>query len=211
MTKFILVMLALDGALLFSWASDDRAKLIWIREITESDQYDQPEASVGMCSSLDGRRTMFYVGSILALHLSTLIYGNILCYKARNIGTAFSESKYVFMAMVSNMQILVLGIPILVMVAENPVTNYFIRAGIIFLNDIGVMLLIFVPKFQLVFFGSAEANSQATSMKSTMVAPAGDNGSNSGRDSAGAIEALNAKLKALEEENKTLKEGSSAP
>ena len=211
MIKPIILMLILDGAVLLLWSMDSEAKLIWIRTVTESDQYNQAEASVGMCSARDGSQAMIYVSIILVLHIITLIWGNILCYRARNVGTAFSESKYVFMAMVSNMQILVLGIPILVMVAENPVTNYFIRAGIIFLNDIGVMLLIFVPKFQLVFFGSAEANSQATSMKSTMVAPAGDNGSNSGRDSAGAIEALNAKLKALEEENKTLKEGSSAP
>ena len=32
------------------------------------------------------------------------------------------------------------------MVNNEPVTNYFIRSGIIFMNDVGVMLLIFIPK-----------------------------------------------------------------
>ena len=204
MLKPIGLMLLIDGAILIAWASDEEGKLLWVREVTEADQYGQAENSVGMCSSLNSDRSMIYVGLILALHIATLVYGNYMCYKARNVGTAYSESKYVFMAMVSNMQILVLGIPILVMVAENPVTNYFIRTGIIFLNDCGVMLLIFVPKFQLVYFGTEEEANNATSANATSAnaTSSGAAGNTSSQDNQQDefIASLKAQIEALEDE-----------
>merc|ERR1712072_798213 len=63
-------------------------------------------------------------------------------YKARSVSTEFSESKYVAIAMASNLQILVLGVPILIMVADSAISNYFVRAGIVFLNDGCVLMLI---------------------------------------------------------------------
>lgn len=54
--------------------------------------------------------------------------------------------------MIGNLQVLALGIPVLAMVANDPVTNYFMRCGIIFLNDFGVLMFIFVPKF-LIYLG----------------------------------------------------------
>ena len=202
MLKPIGLMLLIDGAILIAWATDSEAKLLWVREVTEFDQYGQPENSVGMCSSLNSDKTMIYVSMILALHIATLVYGNYMCYKARNVGTAYSESKYVFMAMVSNMQILVLGIPILVMVAQNPVTNYFIRTGIIFLNDCGVMLLIFVPKFQLIYFGTEEEANNATSANATSAnATSSGSGATSNNDNQDEfIASLKAQIENLEEE-----------
>lgn len=204
MLKPIILMLLIDGAILIAWATDEEAKLLWVRTVTESDQYGQPESSVGMCSSLNPDKTMIYVSLILALHILTLVYGNVMCYKARNVGTAYSESKYVFMAMVSNMQILVLGIPILIMVAENPVTNYFIRTGIIFFNDCGVMLLIFIPKFQLVYFGTEEeannaTSANATSANSTSANATSANTSNNDNQDA-FIESLKKQIEELEDE-----------
>jgi hypothetical protein len=163
MIKPIIGMLVLDGIILLLWSMDEKGKLIWMRIAESEDQYGNPESSNGMCTSIDGGAAWLYAGIILGIHVCTLLYGNYMCYKARNAGTAFSESKYVGIAMVSNLQILALGLPILIIVYDNPTTNYFVRAGIIFMNDFGVMMLIFVPKFQLVFFGSDEDVSASTS------------------------------------------------
>merc|ERR1712194_875291 len=98
----------------------------------------------------------------------------------------------------------VLGIPILIMVAENPVTNYFIRTGIIFLNDCGVMLLIFIPKFQLVYFGTEEeannaTSANATSANSTSANATSANTSNNDNQDA-FIESLKKQIEELEDE-----------
>ncbi len=164
MIKPIAALLLLDGLLLFLWANDDDSQLVWVRTATFRDQYDNPVSSTGKCAPRDDNASnaWYYLGSILLIHIIVLVWGNIMCYRARSAGTAFAESKYVFIAMASNLQILALGLPILILVHDNPLVNFFVRTGIIFLNDFGVMLLIFIPKFYLVFSGDSQAISNAT-------------------------------------------------
>ena len=166
MMKPILLLLVTDIAILLAWSSDDDAKLQWQREVLSSDiSTGVVLTSAGMCKAKGS--PWVYGSIILALHFAVLVYGNYMCYKGRNAGTAFSESKYVFMAMVSNLQIMALGLPMLVMVYDNPTTNYFMRTGIVFFNDVGVMLLIFLPKIYLVYFGSEDDLNQATSTQTS--------------------------------------------
>ena len=160
MVKPIVLLLAIDVVLLALWSGDEKAALKWERIAKTIDSDGNVLESTGMCTS---ENPWVYGGLILGLHFAVLVYGNYMCYKSRNAGTAFSESKYVFMAMVSNLQIMALGVPMLIMVYDNPVSNYFMRTGIVFMNDVGVMLLIFVPKFNLVFFGTQEDLALATS------------------------------------------------
>ena len=91
-----------------------------------------------------------------------------------------------------------LGVPMLIMVYDNPVSNYFMRTGIVFMKDFGVMCLIFVPKFVLVYYGTEEDLAGSTSTS------AGKTQTGSGDDSAAAhqqeVEQLQAKVKVLEDE-----------
>ena len=82
----------------------------------------------------------------------------------RNISTEFQEGKWINMAMVSNLQILVLGIPVLYMVNDQPEVSYVLRCGIIFLNDVGVLMVIFLPKMYTVYFGSDYDPTSTTSV-----------------------------------------------
>mmetsp|Transcript_17676 Transcript_17676/g.56429 ORF Transcript_17676/g.56429 Transcript_17676/m.56429 type:complete len:89 (-) Transcript_17676:150-416(-) len=59
-----------------------------------------------------------------------------------------SESKYVAVAMVSNLQVLALASPVLVIVSGQPIASMFLRSAVVFFNDFGVLLFIFVPKWQ---------------------------------------------------------------
>lgn len=72
--------------------------------------------------------------------------GSWNAYLIRNAPSEYQESKYIALAMMSNLQIVILGVPILIVVSTNVTTNYFVRVGIIFLNDAGVLLFIFLPK-----------------------------------------------------------------
>ncbi|GMH98252.1 hypothetical protein TrVE_jg14281 [Triparma verrucosa] len=178
MIKPIAVLLAIDVIILVLWGSDEDAKLTWQR-IPDLEIKGYPVESTGTCTSAN---PWPYLGPIVAIHFSVLLFGNIMCYKARNAGTAFSESKYVFIAMVSNLQIMALGLPLLFMVSENPVSNYFIRSGIIFMNDVGVMLLIFAPKLMLVYFGSEEDLQMATMTQTSNGTSSGGSGKTSTSD-----------------------------
>ena len=55
--------------------------------------------------------------------------------------------------MISNIQVLLLGIPVILIVADDITPNYFVRTGVIFLNDFTVLALIFFPKILTVSFG----------------------------------------------------------
>ena len=200
MMKPIVLLLAVDVAILIAWASDDTAKLEWKREVLSSDITSGVVlSSVGMCKSDADGNPWTYASLILAIHFAVLVYGNYMCYKGRNAGTAFAESKYVFMAMVSNLQIMALGLPMLIMVYDNPTTNYFMRTGIVFFNDVGVMLLIFLPKFYLVYFGSEDDLSMATSTQTS----AGQ--TKTGSNSTGSVSTATSRVAELEQEVEELK------
>ncbi|GMI06498.1 hypothetical protein TrVE_jg1444 [Triparma verrucosa] len=191
MMKPIVALLLLDVVLLALWSSDEKAALKWERVPKTVDSQGNVLESVGMCTA---ENPWLYGALILALHFSVLVYGNYMCYKSRNVGTTFAEGKYVFMAMVSNLQIMALGLPMLIMVYDNPTSNYFMRTGIVFMNDVGVMLLIFVPKFYLILFGSAAAIQGST---------ATSNNTSSGQTSDGGD---NQEMQALMDEIERLKQ-----
>jgi len=205
MVKPIAAILVLDLAILVWWTLDDKAALKWVRLPKTVDTFGNVLESTGLCRS---ESPWLQGGLILALHFSVLVYGNYMCYKSRHAGTAFSESKYVFMCMVSNLQIMALGVPMLIMVYDNPVSNYFMRTAIIFMNDVGVMCLIFLPKFQLVFFGSSQdlekstATSNHTSDGSSDASDKG--GSSNSMADEGRIADLQANVDRLERENALL-------
>ena len=119
---------AVDGLILIAWTA--KSPLIYVRHILETDQYGHPIRSVGMCES---ESAMSYIVAIVLVHSALLVWGFQLAYKARNVGTAFSESKYITIAVVGNLQVLALAVPLLVMVADDPVSGFFLRAGVIFL------------------------------------------------------------------------------
>jgi hypothetical protein len=72
-------------------------------------------------------------------------------YRARKISDEFSESKYIGFAMASMLQALLLGLPLGVLVTNNPAARLFTYSGIIFLISMSLLLLIFVPKVMIVF------------------------------------------------------------
>merc|ERR1711988_64801 len=151
MLRKVGVMIVVEIAICAIWTIED--PLTFEREILSTDQYDHPTESVAKCSS---DHPWAYMSLIIVIHLVSLLYAYYLCYQSRNIPTEFQEGKWINMAMVSNLQILVLGVPVMIMVADSPDVSFFMRAGIIFLNDTGVLLLMFLPKIYAVHYGTDE-------------------------------------------------------
>jgi len=150
--------------------------------ILQVDEYGHPRESAGRCTS---KNPWMFLSPILALHFAMLLYAVVLCYKTRNISTEFQEGKWINMAMVSNLQILVLGIPVLYMVNDQPEVSYVLRCGIIFLNDVGVLCVIFLPKIVSVHFVAEEDEFGGTMTGATTVAGGTANTNTSYRSNSG--------------------------
>ena len=67
----------------------------------------------------------------------------IMCYLSRNIPSKFNEGKALTAAIASNLQILLLSIPILIIVGNDPVPSLFVRSVVIWLNDFVIVAILF--------------------------------------------------------------------
>jgi len=136
------ILMTVNCALMLAWTLVD--PLLWFR--TEpNDAYE----SQGYCRA-EGDAYIIFLILIAIVNFLALVLANIQAFRARNITTEFSESLYVMMTMVSLLQALVIGVPLLVIVHENPVAGYFICSGLIFVVTTAILGLMFVPKMYLV-------------------------------------------------------------
>jgi hypothetical protein len=120
------------------------APLEWTRVDRDStDVFDRAVESYGLCTN-DG--ALPFVVVIVIMNIGALIVANWWAYQARNIETEYHESRYIGIAMASILQAWGMGIPILIVVWDNPQAKFFVEAGIIFVTALAVQLLIFVPK-----------------------------------------------------------------
>lgn len=106
--------------------------------------------SYGSCVVGTGPTSIAMAASVLAINLSAVVMAMLQAYKARNISTEFSESRYVALAMLSIFQVMVVGVPLVFLVQDNPRAQFFVLTGIITVVCMSVLLLIFVPKIQIV-------------------------------------------------------------
>jgi hypothetical protein len=132
------VLLVLDFILLTIWTVGDH--MYWERIfVSETESY-------GKC--MPGKSAVWLVCFILLALINGLImiFANIQAYGARNLSNEYGESIYVGLAMGSISQVTVIGLPLLFLVPEDPVTNYFIRVTIVFVVCFSILALIFGPK-----------------------------------------------------------------
>ena len=131
-------ILLVDCVVLVTWTVYD--PLTWKRNVVSSDVFGHPMESIGQCTS---EHWGPFAGTIAALHFCLLLVACWYCYVSRNIPDKFSEGKYLTVAMISNMQIFVVGIPVLLIIGSDPGTGFFVRSVIVWMNDIVVVGLIF--------------------------------------------------------------------
>eukprot|EP00516_Mucochytrium_quahogii_P004898 CAMPEP_0203750554 /NCGR_PEP_ID=MMETSP0098-20131031/4765_1 /ASSEMBLY_ACC=CAM_ASM_000208 /TAXON_ID=96639 /ORGANISM=" , Strain NY0313808BC1" /LENGTH=1928 /DNA_ID=CAMNT_0050639909 /DNA_START=418 /DNA_END=6204 /DNA_ORIENTATION=+ len=146
--KMCIGFVSVDIILLVLWTLIDPLK--FIRDTTEFDPYGNPKNSVGTCKS--EYSTVFLV-AISVYHIAVLLYGSKISYQTSDLNTAFSEAKYVSVAVISALQVFILAIPLLIVIAGDPISDMFVRSGVVFLNDLSCQLVIFCPKIYFVLFG----------------------------------------------------------
>lgn len=102
--------------------------------------------SYGHCSlGSKGTSTAMFV-CLVAVNICALLLANYEAYRARKVSTEYGESQYVAIAMLSILQILIVGVPLIFLLVEYPQASYFVKVGIIFIIGMSALLLMFVPK-----------------------------------------------------------------
>merc|ERR1712046_286633 len=152
----IIVVAAVDVNILIAWTM--LAPLEFVRTHAFVDGVDVTQGFCQVSPSHDGPSAMVFIGLGLAWHTIVLIFGNILAFRTRHVKSEFSESKYIAIAMISNLQVLILGLVVMVLVADDSTTTFFVRCGVIFLNDFCVQVLVFGLKLRQYYFPNAKVS-----------------------------------------------------
>ena len=83
---------------------------------------------------------------LLVINLGCLVISLIQAFKARNISTELSESKYIFRALSIIIYVSFLAIPVMVIARDSSDAWYLVTSGLIFVVCTSILLLIFMPK-----------------------------------------------------------------
>ena len=113
------------------------------RETTEFDSFNRPIVSEGKCRS---DRGWAFTAPLLVVNLGVMLTAVQQLYKARKISTDFAETDWVARALHSILVVSLVGIPVIVLVEDDPTTHFFVTSAIIFVICASLVGFIFVPK-----------------------------------------------------------------
>jgi len=163
--RMIFMILIVDISILIIWIVLDPLK--WSRFTIRDTQYGELLESVGYCTSNSWRIFVRITGSY---HLILLTVASILCYVSRAVPTAFSEGKYISMAMFSNFQIFIIFLPIFILLGQSndPTTMTFVQVIVIWMNDFLVVMLIFGNLMHRVHWDKKEEKSATQELRKAL-------------------------------------------
>jgi hypothetical protein len=87
------IFFSLNAIILICWTLVDPLEFVRTVDIDGTDQFNRPISSYGKCT-YDGNATIF-AGCLVALNSVIVVFTTYQAYRARNISTDYSESKYI--------------------------------------------------------------------------------------------------------------------
>jgi hypothetical protein len=87
-----------------------------------------------------------YIYALGGLNLITLMVSVKESYKARKLSMEFSETRYVFRALMATLAVTFVGLPLIFLVEDNPNGLSFVASAIIFVASTSILTLTFIPK-----------------------------------------------------------------
>jgi len=125
----------------------------WTRQVLSVDKFGIPLESQGYCTSNSWRAFTY---TIVGWHFLLLGMAMYLCYASRNISARFAEAKPLAVVMISQFQIFLISIPVLIIVGGQVASSFFVRSAVIWLNDFSVVLIVFGNLMYAVHFNNIE-------------------------------------------------------
>jgi len=133
------VVFSLNFLLMLLWTVLD--PLRWVRVPIDGAEWN----TYGTCRS-EGNAGVIFLILIVLIDFSALALACLQAYRARNVSTEYSESKYIGVAVLSWLQVMLVGMPLIFLVNENPTASYFLKVVIIFIISMSTLVFMFVPK-----------------------------------------------------------------
>eukprot|EP00797_Seminavis_robusta_P028426 Sro551_g164960.2 (404) ;mRNA; f:52589-53800 len=145
MVPFV-VIFSLNVTILSIWTAVD--PLVWVRDTGIGDDHQGGlVASTGYCAFGEGRFAITCSVLLVLVNFSAVLLSLIQLYRARDLSATYSEGKYISMAMGSILQAFLSGIPVLLMVTDNPQVAYLVKSTIVFVVTMSLLTLTFLPKY----------------------------------------------------------------
>ena len=123
--------------------------LMWQRDVIEEIDGNSIE-SIGRCQS---EQSWSWQCVLVTFNVVCLFIALVLCWRTKDLPSDFSESNYIFLAVMFMFQILLMTVPVTTMVRDDPNVSFFIRMGGIVLQNVSVLMLIFFPKMRRIYIG----------------------------------------------------------
>jgi len=139
----LLAFVAVDVLLLSLWMGF--SPLYWDRSPSSRDEWNRVISSHGQCA---GDNWLGYVIPLAVVDMGVLAAALYQAIEARDISLEFSETEYIFKALASAALVSVVGIPVMVIVTDNPSAYFFVLTCIIFALAFSLLMFIFLPKIQ---------------------------------------------------------------
>jgi 7 transmembrane sweet-taste receptor of 3 GCPR len=109
----------------------------------DTDSFNRFLESSAVCTS---DISLGFAIAIITLNLGFLITGAVWAFKSRNLETDYKESKYISLAISTVLQAWLMGLPVIVVVRQNPSSSFFVKCGLILVTSGLVVGLVFIPK-----------------------------------------------------------------
>lgn len=139
------VLLTLNISILTAWSVVD--PLTYVRSANPgTDGWNRIISTYGACRSNSVAR---FLVPLTLVNVGVLLLANYEAYMARRIKSEFAESKYIAASMVSLLQAILTGVPILFVVKDSPQAFYLVMVFMTFAICMGVLLMIFIPKMYM--------------------------------------------------------------
>ena len=136
--QWIAMILVVDLTILMVWQVQDPLK--WKRIVLSQDKFGEVLSSVGKCTASNWA---YFAGAIAAFHLILFSIASYMCFATRHVPNKLSGARGVSVAMVSNLQIFVVGCPVLLLIGSDPQASYLLRSAMVWVNDFAVVAIIF--------------------------------------------------------------------
>ena len=136
--------------ILVSWSASS-SPLHFARKCIDSVEnplnVDDCLASVGKCRSDNATE---FVGILTAYHIVCLVVGMGMCYHVRNLPSILSEGKWVFTAFYSQLQAVVIAVPVLITIKDDYEIFTLLKSIVICASDLTTLIMLFAPKMSMV-------------------------------------------------------------
>ncbi|CAB9524750.1 acid type B receptor subunit 2 [Seminavis robusta] len=139
--KPMFVVLAANVLVLSLWTA--LSPLQCETEVLAMDPFGRPIETTGFCTSDD---SLAYWITLGVINLGPLVFSCYEAYQARDISTEYSETDYIFKALIVMCLVGSIGIPILIIAHDNPSAYFFVLSSITFVVCMSLLILILGPK-----------------------------------------------------------------